>query len=136
RDARALVREGSAPAVTVDAVLEGADLDALLGTPAIADTPGLDVPGGVAHQHIGWLVQGRFSSPSLLSERAGGHGSFSRDDAGRLLVKRTDEVPFTLTLPRGELSNLRVAIFQHGIGAERSEMLAVADVLAMAGWAT
>ncbi len=136
RDARERVREGSPPAVALDAVLSGAALDALLGTPEIADAPGLDVPGGVAHRHIAWLVQGRFPSPSLISETAGVHGAFSRDAGGRLVVKRMEEVPFTLTLPSGDLSSLRVVVFQHGLGAERSEMLAVADALAMAGWAT
>jgi dienelactone hydrolase len=136
RDARALLREGDAPTVALDAVLSGAELDALLGTPELADTPGVDVPGGVAHRHIAWLVQGRFPSPSLLSEDEGAHGAFSRDAGGRLEVKRVSDVPFTLTLPSGDLSSLRVVVFQHGLGAERSEMFAVADALATAGWAT
>lgn len=136
QDARAIVREGDAPAVALDAVLGGAELDALLGTPELPNASGIDVPGGVAHRHIAWLVQGRFPSPSLLSETEGVHGSFSREPGGRLAVKRTEDVPFTLTLPSGGLSSLRVVVFQHGLGAERSEMLAIADALAMAGWAT
>lgn len=137
RDARVLVHEMAPPVVHVDAMFEaGPELDELLGTPEPPGTLGLDAPGGVAHRNIGWLVHGRFTAPNLLSEHEGTHGRFTRDAEGRLVVKRTDEVPFTLTLPRGEPSSLRVVIFQHGLGAERSEMLVVADALAASGWAT
>lgn len=137
RDARALVYEGSPPAITLDAVVAaGEGLDALLGVPELADAPGVDVPGGVAHRRIAWLVQGRFRSPSLISATEGVHGGFSRDAGGRLEVKGHDEVPFTLTLPSGDVSSLRVVVFQHGLGGERSEVLAIADALAAAGWAS
>ncbi len=136
RDARARVWEGEPPTVRIDAALAaGPELDALLGTPSV-DAAGLDVPGGVAHAHIAWLVQGRFASPSFASPAPGVHGAFSRDTGGALVVRRSDDVPFTLTLPAGDPARVPVAVFQHGLGGERSDMLAIADELAAAGWAT
>lgn len=136
RDARAIVREGEVAPVQIDAIVPaGPELDALLGVPE-RDEPGLDVPGGVAHSSIGWVVQGRFRSPSFLAPEAFVHGRFRRDAEGRLVVQRTEEVPFTLVLPVGDGARLPVALFQHGLGAERSEVFSVADVLAAAGWAT
>ncbi len=135
RDARAIVWEGPAPVALVDAVIPaGAELDALLGSPAV-ELPGLDVEGGVAHRRIGWLVQGRFESPSFASPAPGVHGTFTRDASGRLVVRQVEEVPFTLTLPAGDPARVPVAIFQHGLGGQRGDMLALADALADAGWA-
>ncbi|HEY8429538.1 MAG TPA: hypothetical protein VIL20_14230 [Sandaracinaceae bacterium] len=135
RDARAIVWQGDAPRARIDRVVAaGSELDALLGVPAV-DAPGVDVDGGVAHTHVGWLVQGRFASPSFASPSEGTHGTFERGSNGELVVRRQDEVPFTLVLPAGDPARLPVAIFQHGLGGERSDALAVADALAEAGWA-
>ncbi|HJL17085.1 MAG TPA: hypothetical protein RMH99_15575 [Sandaracinaceae bacterium LLY-WYZ-13_1] len=135
RDARDLVWAGEVPAVRLDAVFEAGDpLDALLGVPE-ADAPGLDVEGGVQHRRIGWLVQGSFESPWLVSDEVGVHGAFRRDVEGHLEAPAADRVPFTLTLPSGDLSRVPVVIFQHGLGSERSDALAVADALAGSGFA-
>lgn len=136
RDARAIVWEGAAPELRIDArIPAGPELDALLGVPA-EDVPGLDVAGGVAHRSIGWVVQGRLTSPSFLSETPFVHGQLQRDPEGRLVVRRLDEVPFTLVLPVGDGAGVPLAIFQHGLGGERSDVFAIADTLAAAGWAT
>ncbi len=135
RDARAIVWDGEPPIATLDAAIPaGPDLDALLGTPEM-DLPGVDVAGGVAHRHFGWLLQGHFASPSFLSSTPGVHGRFTRADDGALVVQRSDDVPFTLVLPSADLSHVPVVVFQHGLGAERSDVFAVADALAGAGWA-
>jgi dienelactone hydrolase len=135
RDARALVWADDPPAVAlVTAVESGPDLDALLGTPVEA-LPGLDVEGGVEHRSIGWLVHGTFESPWLVSDAPRVHGPFRRDSSGALISTRTESVPFTLTLPAGDPSRLRLLIFLHGLGGERSSMLAIADALAAAGYA-
>ena len=135
RDARALVWADDPPVVSlVAAVQAGPDLDALLGTPVEA-LPGLDVLGGVEHRSIGWLVHGTFESPWLVSDAPRVHGPFRRDATGALITTRSETVPFTLTLPAGDASQLRLLIFQHGLGGERSSMLAIADALAAAGYA-
>jgi len=133
-DARAIVRAGDAPILTIERAITGADLDALLGVP---ESPllGLDVAGGVLHEHIGWVIDGRFPSPNFLSPEPQTHGAFTRDDAGALVVQRSDEVWFTLVLPAGELSELRTVIFQHGLGSDRSNVFSVAEALCAQGWA-
>lgn len=134
-DARALVWDGTPQTVTVDqAVTAGDALDALLGMPS-TDEVGLDVEGGVAHRRIGWLIQGSFESPWLISDRANVHGRFRRDASGALISTRQERVPFTITIPAGATGPVPVVIFQHGLGSERSTMLSVADSLAGSGYA-
>ena len=135
-DARALVRDAAPRTITIRrAISERAELDALLGVPAM-DVPGTDVEGGVQHSHIGWVIDGTFSSPNLVSEQPFVHGRWERDASGALRVKREETVWFTLVLPLAEtLSELRVVVFQHGLGSERGAMFAVADALAAAGYA-
>lgn len=134
-DARALVWDAEPQTVILDDAISGGEaLDMLLGIP-MTDAIGLDVPGGVVHRRIGWLIQGRFESPWLISDAAGVHGRFRRDDAGALISTRAEQVPFTLTLPASAAGPVPVVVFQHGLGSERSSMLAVADVLARSGYA-
>ncbi len=134
RDARAAIWDVPAPTVRLDeAIPSGADLDALLGVPEM-DLPGVDVPGGVAHRHIGWLLQGHLPSSNFLSTTPGVHGRFTRGADGTLEVLATASVPFTLTLPTGDISHVPMVVFQHGVGGDRSDALALADALAAAGW--
>jgi dienelactone hydrolase len=136
RDARTIVWDRPAPSMTIDRVFMGPDLDALLGTP-VEDVQGTDVEGGVVHSRIAWVVHGSFMSPSFLSETDGVHGRWTRDETGALRVLRDDSVPFTIALPPAtDLSRVPVVIYQHGLGAERSAMFAVADALAAVGIAT
>ncbi len=135
-DAHTLVHSGSPPVASlVTAIPAGAPLDAILGTPA-EQVAGLDVPGGVLHQDIGWMIQGTFPSPGLLDAQPRVHGRFERDASGALKVKRTETVPFTLWLPStGDLHAVPIVLFQHGLGDDRSEAMAVADGFARDGWA-
>jgi dienelactone hydrolase len=133
-DARAIVRSLAAPTIRIDRALSGAALDALLGTPT-EDVPGTDVEGGVQHSHIGWVIDGRFGSPNFLNETPYVHGAFTRDASGDLIVRRTDDVFFTLALPAGDVSAVRAVVYQHGLGAERSAVFSVADALCAQGWA-
>src|SRR5690606_88878 len=113
------------------------ELDALLGTPS-DPVPGGDVEGGVAHDHIGWVIDGTFESPELSSPAPGVHGRWMRDASGGLVVKRRERVWFTLALPsRVDLASepVPVVIFQHGLGGERGNVFAVADTLCAAGFA-
>ncbi len=133
-DARALVRARMAPEVTIERVASGAALDALLGVPTEM-LPGRDVEGGVLHAHIGWVVDGRFASPQLGSPAPFVHGSWTRDAEGELVVRRTEDVWFTLVLPAGATTDLPLVVFQHGLGNDRSQVFAIADTLAAAGYA-
>lgn len=135
-DARTLVWSSEVTPPTASAALTGDALDGLLGTPD-PTVVGLRERGGAPHGNLGWLVQGAFEAPGLLSAGSTTHGAIERSDAGELRVKRVVEVPFSLTLPLGALegSALPVVLFQHGWGRERSDGLAVANALAASGYA-
>src|SRR5262249_53412914 len=54
-----------------------------------------------------------------------------------LKVKAVEEIPFILTLPaRADYTNTPVLIFEHGINADRSQLLTVANDYARRGYAT
>jgi hypothetical protein len=119
-------------------------LDELLGTPA-QNLPGGDNPGGVAHDHIAFVVQGTFQSPDYLNATSmltpvGGSGTAIGvfDETDQLpRPKGTATVPFTLVVPDvTSYANLPVVIFQHGLGGDRSAVMSVANTLASAGFAT
>lgn len=132
--AREAVYRLDAPTITIDEVLSEDALDARLGTPE-PYVSGLDAEGGVAHANIRWLIHGSFDAPNFLDEEEGVHGRFE-ETADGLMVERMDRVTFTLALPMGASSApVRAIVFQHGITAERSDMLGVADVLCAAGYA-
>lgn len=133
--ARAQTWAEPAPAVTIDEVLSGEALDARLGVPT-EDEPGLGAEGGVAHEGIGYMVHGSFEANWYLSDTAHVHGVFRRDDEGALVVPRKERVPFTLLLPATAASEPpRVVLFQHGITAQRGDVLGIANVLVGAGYA-
>ncbi|MEM9072222.1 MAG: hypothetical protein AAGE52_27190 [Myxococcota bacterium] len=121
--------------LTIGEVLTGDALDARLGIP-VEPLAGLGVEGGVLHDQIRWLIHGSFEAPNYLNEQAGIHGPFERNDAGEIVVKRTDTVPFTVALPTvAETDPVPVVIFQHGITSERGDMMGVANALCGAGYA-
>jgi hypothetical protein len=133
-DARLLLRQSVPSAPIVTRALPASELDAVLGTP-VAGTVGLD--SAAPHDHIGWMVHGRFESQNFLSAEAGAHGAFDRGAGAELRSKRVEDVPFTLWLPRGLSSGgpMPVVIVQHGLGRERSDALALANQLASSGYA-
>lgn len=126
------------PDIQIVEVLTGEQLDARLGQP-ITREPGLGIEGGVLHTDIGWLVHGTISVPNFLNEAEGVHGRFERTDSGDIGAKRIDQAPFTLVLPLvlpvgSEAPPL--VIFQHGVAGERSQLLGLANTLAVAGYAS
>lgn len=133
-DARALLRQTPPVPPTITEVFTAAQLDGVLGV-ASAGAVGLD--DAAPHEHIGWMVHGRYESPNFLSDQPGVHGVFERNAGGTLRIKRTDDVPFTLLLPRGLASGgaLPVIVVQHGRGKDRSDALALANALASSGYA-
>jgi hypothetical protein len=132
--ARELVRKGAAKAPNFIDALGDTRLDEVLGT-TNSPSVGLDADG--PHDHIGWMIQGSFASPNLLSASSVVHGAFEHVATGELRVKRMDDVYFTLWLPRGNVANATwpVAIVQHGAGGDRSDALPLANALAASGYA-
>jgi hypothetical protein len=120
-------------------------LDDLLGKPAMS-LPGLDNAGGVAHDKIGFVVQGSFAAPDYLNNLTAitpGGGTPTAINTmnivdGIATPKGTATVPFTLVIPNLTTYDkpIPVVLFQHGIGAERSSMMGVANTLAGSGFAT
>jgi hypothetical protein len=122
-------------------------LDDLLGTPAM-NLPGTDNAGGIAHDHLGYVIQGTFESPDYLNnaQAVRGEGTptsidvFDLDGAGVPHPKGVAVVPFTLVLPDfqtpAEYANLPVVVFQHGLGGDRSAVMGIANDNAAAGFAT
>jgi hypothetical protein len=127
-DARAIVRSGKPPSAANLVTVSSDQLDSALGK-ASAN------PLAVAHDQLSAMVHGTLPSPSFVSATAKTHGPWERDEAGQLRVKRTDDVPFTLFLPRGGASaaGMPVVIYQHQQGHERSDAVYVANVLAARG---
>lgn len=134
-DVRTQIRGRAAPTIRVERlVARGAELDALLGSPVTAG-PGVDAEGGVAHDNIGYVVDGTFEAPNFLSATPHAHDTWQRGADGHIGVRSTSTVWFTLVLPRGDLTNVPTVIYQHGLGNDRSQIFAVADTLAQAGYA-
>jgi hypothetical protein len=134
-DAHALIASTPAPVVMLSDARRGAQLDALLGSPD-AGQVGLDQGG--PHDHLGFMLQGSYSSPNLSAMHAGVHGAFERTAAGDLRTKGQDTIYFTLFVPLGVVAgaSLPIAVVQHGLGGDRSDALPLANALAASGYAT
>ncbi len=132
--ARSVIRDAPAPALTILRVASGAALDTLVGTPTV-DEPGTDLTGGVQHSHIGTLIDATFPSPNFVSASSFGHGPFRHGAGGAIMVQSTNTVWMTVALPPGDVSNVPLVIYQHGLGNDRSSIFAVADALCAEGFA-
>lgn len=138
--ARAAVQDGPPPAVTIERVRRGTELDELLGIPA-EDRPGIDVPpaAGVAgtrsirHSMLDTVVTGELLAPRLVSGSGTGIGTVRRDASGAIIAGPREAVPFVLTLPAGAGPDVPVVITHHGFGASRTTGLATADTVARVG---
>ncbi|MSP59548.1 MAG: hypothetical protein EXR72_04250 [Myxococcales bacterium] len=151
---RAHVHSLPAPAAKVawifaDTKLAGDDatLDELCGAPKSLRA-GEDNPGGIAHDGIGWVIQGSFEAPDFLAATAptadakaattslAGRMTF---EGGKAKALGTATVPFTLVLPKtpagGTFAKLPAVIFQHGLGGSRATAVAVANGIAREGYA-
>lgn len=93
--------------------------------------------GTVPHANIAEIVHGVLPTPQLLSPVAFEPGSFTRDELGELRVRRVEEVPLTLFVPR--LSDttgktvIPVLVFVHGNGGDRGDAAHLADRMASTG---
>jgi Platelet-activating factor acetylhydrolase, isoform II len=130
----------------------GAPLDRLMGTaPRHADGAragdeqlGWGLQTGLAHDHIGVVATGVLSGVSfrradLRGDKAHGpdSGTFDVDDDGAPRVISEQHIPVTISLPATPPppDGYPIAIFGHGLGASRVQMLAFAETLAREGWA-
>lgn len=148
RAAREVVHAAPAPTLSFDdpAVLfVGTErLDALLGR-ANRDDDGNERWGwsngaGMAHDHVGAIGTGWYTSPRFTSDPTGSglpdDDAFVYDDDGRpTILEPARRVPVTFVIPAGPPppGGFPVAIFQHGLGASRHQVLAFAEPLASRG---
>jgi hypothetical protein len=127
-----------------------ATLDDWLGAPAKladgSDDPARDQPGGAAHHALAAIGTAVFDAPNFLRDRAGGyadpeHATVARDAQGKPQIdptRPTAKVWITLALPQGKMppAGFPVVLLQHGLGGDRSFLLALADTFARQGWAS
>ncbi|HVY48462.1 MAG TPA: hypothetical protein VHB21_21385, partial [Minicystis sp.] len=127
-----------------------ATLDAWLGSPGKlpdgSDDPATDQGGGAAHDALAAVGTAVFDAPNFLQQKKGGyadpeHANVSRDAAGRPRIDPdhpTVKVWITIALPKGAVpaQGFPTIIVQHGLGSDRSFLLALANTFAKAGWAT
>lgn len=127
-----------------------ATLDAWLGAPATltdgTDDPASDSLTGRAHDAIAALGTAVFDAPNVLLEQADGyadatHRNFARDARGRPIVnpdRPTSRIWATIALPKGAVpaAGFPTVMVQHGLGGDRSYLLALANTFARQGWAT
>jgi len=122
-----LTRLRALPYVTL-AALDG-NLPAWTGT---LDPTLTGMPATVPRTHLaGWVAQGSFDSWFALDPRTG--ALLASPSKGKKV-----SVPMILTLPKGTMpaAGWPVVLFQHGLTRAKTDVLAVADTLAAAGFAT
>lgn len=138
RAMRAALDGTPAPHATVTAALTGAALDDVLGHPTTTRS-GLGDPAGVVHDAIGWLVLGTFDAPYFLDAPQDHLGRVHHDANGAPAPSGTTSIPFALALPKdggSGYADVPVLVFQHGLNAGRTQVAAVANDYAKAGYAT
>lgn len=127
-----------------------ATLDDWLGKPGKLadghDDPAADQATGAAHDALAVIGTAVFQAPNFLLEKAAGfsdpaHANVARDASGRPAInpdKPTSKIWVTLALPRAPVpaKGFPVVILQHGLGGDRSFLLALANTYAREGWAT
>lgn len=118
--ARRLLRLPPVPA-NLQAI-DAAGLDKLFGGASAPDTR-------AAHDRLLGIIQGTFSTPNFVADSARVHGSWQRDSNGELKIRRMEDVPFTLFVPKGD-QPAPLVIYQHQRGRERSDAVVIANVLA------
>ena len=135
--------DAATPTISIGTIYGPAETGAqglqfLLGNAPADDVPGTNVNsiGAQPHNHVQVVVHGTIQLPSFLSATAGEDG-FPTFTGGVPAVKGTHPVKFTLALPRNSTwVNVPVAIYVHGLGRTRLDMLTVINTAARQGFAT
>lgn len=126
-----------------------ATLDDWLGTPKKlatgSDDPDWSSSEGIAHDALGSVGVASFDSPYFLID-AGGYGdpkhaTVYRGADGKVAQstsKATSKIWVSVFLPKtpAPAGGYPVVVFQHGMGGQRGDALALANVFAQQGWAT
>jgi len=164
-NARTLITAGAPPSATVSYVFartkqtgDTDTLDALFGVPAM-ELPGddnacatpptsSDVDGCQAHANIDYVINGTYQTIDFIGGTTKNPmgidatlpGQIKHDASGNPVAKGMILIPYTIVIPAAstgiDLTNLRVAVVQHGLGADRTSMLTVANTLAGKGIAS
>jgi len=105
--------------------------------PLTEASTGHDTPLGAATIHVGTLQVPYYLGIPSQSDPTAPLTAFWHDNDHNGLpdVTGTETIPVLLTIPKGTMptTGWPVAIFQHGITADRSNLLGIADTLANAG---
>ena len=152
---RAALAAGPVPSVRIAYVFaatktadDDGSLEDLLGLP-VAELPGGDNPGGIAHDGISYVIHGSYDSPDFLAATTSSPdpkrgtttltGRITFADDGTSKPQGIGSVPFTLVLPKtpsgGSYAKLPTVIFTHGLGGNRDAVLMVANTIAREGYA-
>ncbi|GAB4288055.1 MAG: hypothetical protein Kow0090_00090 [Myxococcota bacterium] len=84
----------------------------------------------------GFLLQGIFVPPRYASKSKEILGVFEYDNNGEPKAKGSEEIIFTLLLPRlGNYNNLPLVVFQHGLNGSRTEVFMFAEKFISEGFA-
>ena len=152
---RAALQTGAPPSATVGFVFaatptksDDGSLDDLFGKP-VAQRPGADNAGGLAHDAIAFVVQGSIVAPDWLFASTPSTDPTKATPSKIGVIGFADgkpkqlgsaTVPFTLVLPKiadgASYANVPTVIFQHGLGGDRATVCVLANTLAHAGFAT
>lgn len=126
-----------------------ASLDDLLGTPKQLegkDDPDWDDNPGIPHDALGAIGVAAIDAPNFLVDAPTGysdpkHGTLFHDAAGKVApnpARPTAKVWVSVFLPKSTApaEGYPVVVFQHGMGGQRGDALALANTFARKGWAT
>ena len=108
------------------------ELDQLLGVPLV-NRPGLDNPGGIAHQHVGTIAVGTYED---LDFRNPSTGTFVFSEDGTPVPQNEAAVPFVIVIPSSPPppEGYPVVVILHGIGFSMMIVPVLANDFAGAGF--
>ncbi len=116
------------------------ELDLIFGGAQSADAPvGADDtdPRAQPHSHVAVVLHASIEVPSFRGAGPLDAGFMERDEEGVPIVKSTNPVRFTLTLPRDlpSYEDLPVLLWVHGINRTRADILLFTDEVNRRGYA-
>jgi len=108
------------------------ELDQLLGLP-LENKPGMDNPGGIAHQNLATIAVGTYED---LDFRDPSSGTFVFNEDGDPVPQEEATVPFVIAIPSSPPppGGYPVVVVQHGIGFSMMMVPVLANDLAGAGF--
>ncbi len=94
-------------------------------------------PRAQPHSHVAVVINGSIGIPSFRSTEPFDAGYMERDEHNIPIIKSTNPVQFTMTLPKDVASyeNIPVLLWIHGINQTRSDLLGFTDEVSKRGYA-